>query len=117
VLPHTEITIALVEEGPPRGEYLFTAETVRRLKRFYERVEHLPYKPGSSEGAYRDYVLAAGWMIPGSFIRPLPPFFKVDLFEQAVWQWLAMLLVIALAVAFAVLILRWTRKKSIPGSN
>jgi MscS family membrane protein len=112
VIPHTEITIALVEEGPRQGEYLFTADTVDRLKSFYERVEHLPYKPGSSVGAYEDYILGSGWMIPGSLIHALPQFFKTKFYEQAIWQWLGMLLVLSVGVAIAMLVFHWTRRKA-----
>ena len=47
-IPHTEITIAQVKEGPRQGEYLFTAETVTRLKEFFNRVRHLPYRSDSA---------------------------------------------------------------------
>ena len=111
-IPHTTITIALVKEGPRQGEYLFTAETVDRLKNFYERIEHLPYKPGSSVGVYEDYILGSGWMIPSSVIRVLPPFFKIKFYEQAVWQWLGMLLVLSVVAAIAMLVFHWTRRRA-----
>ncbi len=78
VIPHTEITIALVEKGPRQGEFLFTAETVSRLKSFYERVEHMPYKPGSSVDVYDDYTMGSGWMIPSHLIHALSQFFKTN---------------------------------------
>ena len=110
VLPHTEITVALVEEGPRKGEYLFTAETVNKLKNFYERSVHLPYKPGSSVRIYGEYTLGAGWMIPGHFIQSLPKFFKAKFLDQAVWQWLSMLLVTALGIGIVMVVFRWTRR-------
>ncbi len=112
VIPNTEINIALVEQGPRLGEYLFTADTVDRLKSFYEQVEHLPYKPGVSVGAYEDYILGSGWMIPGSLIHALPQFFKTKFYEQAVWQWLGMLLVLSVGAAIAMLVFHWTRRKA-----
>ena len=113
-IPHTEITIALVEKGPRQGEYLFTADTVDKLKSFYERVEHLPYKPGSSVEIYNDYIMGSGWMIPGGFIRALPQFLKTKLYDQALWQWLGMLLVLCLSAAMAMLVFHWTRRKISP---
>ena len=112
VIPHTAITIALVEKGPRQGEYLFTADTVERLKSFYERVEHLPYKPGSSVGAYEDYILGSGWMIPGNLIYALPQFLKTDFYDQALWQWFGMLLVLLLGAGMAMLVFHWTRRKA-----
>ena len=43
-LPHTEITVHRVFEGPRQGEYLFSPDTVERAEEFYERVKLLPYK-------------------------------------------------------------------------
>jgi len=111
VIPHTEITIALVEKGPRQGEFLFTAETVNRLKSFYERVEHMPYKPGSSVGVYNEYIMGSGWMIPGHLIHALPQFFKTKVYEQAVWQWLGMALVLPLGASIAMLVFHRTRRK------
>lgn len=113
VIPHTAITIALVEKGPRQGEYLFTADTVERLRSFYERVEHLPYKPGSSVGAYEDYIMGSGWMIPGKLIYALPQFFKENFYDQAVWQWVGMLLVLVTGAVLALLVFHWTRRKFI----
>lgn len=41
-LPDTEIDIALIENGPRAGQYLVSAETVKRLPEFYARVRSLP---------------------------------------------------------------------------
>jgi MscS family membrane protein len=46
-IPNTEITIVQMTEGPRQGEFLFSADTVARIPEFYERVKHLPYKPGT----------------------------------------------------------------------
>jgi MscS family membrane protein len=110
VLPHTEISIALMAEGPRQGEYLFTAETVNRVRSFYKRVKDLPYKPGASVGAYEDYILAAGSMIPPGLIRALPDFMKIEVYEQAVWQWLAMLLLLAMGMAVLLGVFQVTRR-------
>jgi MscS family membrane protein len=53
-IPGTRITIARIEEGPRAGEFLFTAGTVARLKEFYKRAKHLPYKHGAAIGIYED---------------------------------------------------------------
>ena len=94
-VPETEITIARLETGPRAGEYLFTAETVRRVHEFYERAKHLPYQPAASEGFYELYVFAPGWMIPYRWIEALPAWLGQGYHEQARWQWLALGLVAA----------------------
>lgn len=45
-IPDTSITIARIESGPRAGEFLFSADSVQRLHRFYAHAKHLPYKPG-----------------------------------------------------------------------
>jgi MscS family membrane protein len=72
-IPDTEITIARIEEGPRRGEFLFSSETVRRAKEFYQGVEHLPYKDGTAlEQAYHVYLQASGPMVPTSWVLEMP---------------------------------------------
>jgi MscS family membrane protein len=50
-VPDTEITIARVEEGPRKGEFLFTPETVSRAKSFYDRVPTCPTRTARSSRA------------------------------------------------------------------
>jgi MscS family membrane protein len=52
-----------------------------------------------------------GWMIPGHLIHALPQFFKAKIYEQAVWQWLGMALLLTLEVAIVMLVFHWTRRK------
>lgn len=53
-IPDTEITIARTEEGPDAGRFQFTWPTVEQLPTFYERVKHLPPKPGSLAGFFEE---------------------------------------------------------------
>jgi MscS family membrane protein len=58
-IPNTAITIAIVKMGPREGEFLFSADTVQRLHRFYENAKDLPPEPGAVVGLY-DGWLGAG---------------------------------------------------------
>jgi len=62
-IPNTAITIAIVEAGPREGEFLFSADTVQRLHRFYESAKDLPPKPGAVVGLYDQW--------PGADTGPL----------------------------------------------
>jgi MscS family membrane protein len=55
-IPNTAITIAIVDRGPREGEFLFSADTVQRLHRFYESVKDLPPKPGAAVGLYEHWL-------------------------------------------------------------
>jgi MscS family membrane protein len=54
-IPDTRITIARIADGSRAGEYLFSAETVQQLHRYYAHARHLPYKPGVSGGSYEEW--------------------------------------------------------------
>jgi MscS family membrane protein len=103
-IPETAITITQVPEGPRRGEFLFSPETVSRVKEFYDRVEHLPYKDGTVlEDAYHVYLQAPGPMIPISAIMRMPASLKLVEFGHPVWKWLALTIVLALLLGGLVL--------------
>jgi len=55
-IPNTEISIEKVEQGPRAGQFLFSAETVERLDRYFRQVQHLPYKPKSTIGVYETFM-------------------------------------------------------------
>ena len=98
-VPHTEITIARVEEGRRKGEYLFTPETVANIRGYYQQVRELPYRSGASEGFYEFISSFPGLLPPRWFewIGGLPDWTKVRLLGQAVWQWVALMLALLLA--------------------
>lgn len=55
-VPGTRLTIARVEEGPQRHEYLFTPGTVQRAPEYYEDVKSIDYRttgPEVTEGFHR----------------------------------------------------------------
>jgi MscS family membrane protein len=110
-VPQTAIAIVKVEKGPRKGEFLFSGETVARAREFYDRVDHLPYKPGASVGAYEDYVFGPGPMIPQRWIRKLPAWTKIGIYDQAVWQWIGLLVTICVAGLIILMVFRWTRPR------
>ena len=69
-IPNTAITIAIVEAGPRKGEFLFSADTVQRLHRFYEGVKDLPPRPGAVVGLYEQWLGAdTGPLAPEAEVR------------------------------------------------
>ena len=108
-VPHSAIRIVKVEKGPRLGEFLFSAATVARMREFYDRAVHLPYKPGASFGAYDDYIFGPGPMIPQQLIRILPGWAKIGIYDQAIWQWLGLIITLLIAGLTVVMLFRWTR--------
>mgnify|MGYP006269092501 CR=1 FL=1 len=106
-LPHTEITLVRVADGPREGEWLFDADTVERADEFFRRVRDLPYrKNAGSPGFHAIYVRAAGWMIPDSWIHGLPEWAKVTVFEESVWRWISLASLLAIGAGIVTLFYR-----------
>ena len=86
-VPNTAIAIVKIEKGPRQGDFLFSRDTVARVREYYNRVDQLPYKSGSSVDAYEDYIFGPGSLIPRRLIRSLPTWAKIGIADQALWQW------------------------------
>jgi len=104
-IPHTEITIARITDGPRKGEFLFTPETVNRAEEFYRKVQHLPYRvsvPLEHAAELREYM--PGWMIPIAAVKRLPDWMLKVALGQAVWKWsaFALLLLVVIGLLFTV---------------
>jgi small-conductance mechanosensitive channel len=111
-IPQTEITLVRLTEGLREGQWVFSSETDERVPEFYERVKHLPYKPGASEGLYELFVSEPGWMIPRDLIRALPGWTQARYGGQAVWQWCALALTLIATAALMAVIYRVTGRLS-----
>ena len=104
-VPGTEITIALIEDGPRKGEYLFTSDTVGRAHEFYDRARNLPYRPGAMENVYQTVISMGGTWVPIKLTDSLPGWARTIVWGQAAWKWVAMVLTFGLWIA-VVLVLR-----------
>ena len=111
-IPHTEITIARVADGPHAGEFLFSPSTVARAGEFYRKTRSLPYRrdvPLKDYAEKRDYLSMASSIIAPGTIEGFPDWLKRGVYEQAVWKWLALVIVIIVTVAVFVLVHRVAR--------
>ncbi len=113
VVPNTELVITLVMEGAREGEWLFSPETLARLKSFYNEVETLPYRQdalwgnkGPLGGIYDYTVLLPEDSMPVTWVYNLPPWTYALYIEQPVWKWLALLFVLIISGVILALIFR-----------
>lgn len=120
-IPHTEITIGKIADGPRKGAYLFTYDTVSRLEGFYNEVKDLPYaadKGPDYTGFYEQYIYSSGWMVPDGFLKKLPDWMMDGIHGQAVWQWFALLATITICGFSIRLVWKWSRQyRGRPGLN
>ncbi len=105
-IPHTEITLVRIKEGPREGEFLFSADTVERVPEFHERIKNRPYvtRETVTPDFYLMFMSEPGWMIPRGWIQSLPTGLRERWMGQAVWQWMG-ILVTLLAAAILMLLL------------
>jgi len=108
-VPNTEITLAKVTEGSRTGEFLFDAETVARAREYYRRTRHLPYKLGATPEIYKAYILTPGPAIDPYWQNVFPGWASFVILDQAVWQWIGMVLVLLVAAVLVVVVYRWGR--------
>jgi len=119
--PNTEIEIMEITEGERQGQFLFSADTVRRIGDFYKEIENLPYRtgvrslnwrsPDKSEGFFEYFISTPGYMVPrihflGRFIEALPAGLKTVHGGQTLWQWIGLFLSILTIVLMAWVVYR-----------
>ncbi len=125
--PNTEIEIVEITKGERRGQFLFSAETVKRAGEFYRKVRDLPYRSelgsssdrpyewtGESRGLYDDYISSPGYLLPqahfmGRLVDRLPAPFKVLYWGQTLWQWIGVVVCILATVLVGVAVFRLTK--------
>ncbi len=100
-IPNTEIAIAYVEEGINADEFLFTPGTIERIEAAYQEMQALPYQDGASEGFYKFYISTPGRLLPPKWSNWLPGWSKRLYGEQTLWQWVAFVLTVIIAIAVA----------------
>ena len=105
-VPGTEITIALVEEGPRKGEFLFSSNSVGRAHEFYDRARNLTYRPDAMENLYHTIVSMGGRWISIKFTDALPEWARAIVWGQATWKWIAMILTFGLWLMVVVVLRR-----------
>ena len=113
-LPHTEIDIVKVESGPQAGEFLFSTETVARLKQFHRKVQQLPYKPDAQEGFYQYYISTPGRLFPLKGLQVLPSWLKAIYWEQTLWQWIGLGISLLIAFGIPYRSFRWNWRRVLP---
>ena len=113
-IPHTDITLVRVPEGPRAGQFVFSSATVARAEEFYKKTRSLPYRrdvPLKNYTDMRPYLSLGSSMISSRTIKGFPGWLKRSVYEQAVWKWIALAIVIALTAAVVVVIHRLVRPR------
>lgn len=109
-IPDTRITIAKVDQGPRRHEYLFSPGTADRALRYYRSIEPKPYRtdgPRVSKNFYRWYISAPGDPTLASIVERLPENIRLGrTWGLANWKWPGLLLTLLVAIGLMALLYR-----------
>ena len=119
-LPHTGMSIVKISEGPRKGEFLFDRDTVARAEAMYQAVQHLPYVNRDTPDLLRTFVSTPGRLLPPKWllwVEDLPDWMQTFHFGKALWQWIALVLTLLLAILVPVLVSRWLRRFAAPGND
>jgi len=108
-IPNTDITIARVEEGPRKNEYLFTPETIKRLDDFYSKVSDLHYKSDKliTPGFYKFFISTPGKLLPPKWAIWLPEWSNAFILEQPIWKWIFFLVYIIISGFIFIKLYKW----------
>ena len=105
-IPGSRITIARVEEGERKHEYLFSKGTVARAVAYFNRIESEPYRtdgPPVSERLYEWYVSVPGHPAIAAIVQQLPEQVQRGrTFGLATWKWPGLLLTLLVAIGLMV---------------
>ena len=119
-LPHTEIQLVLMDDGDKQGLWVFSKETVRRGEEFYNRVRHLPYRPGGTGAHIEELRAGSDAILLMKFAEVMPSWFRSKIGGMLAWQWFGLaLLVLLVALEFWVaawLARRWSGSR-LPGRS
>lgn len=109
-IPETRITIARVESGPQKHEYLFSPGTADRAKLYFEQVKLDPYRtsgPAVSHGLLRWYFTVPGNRTMASIVGLLPEGIQRGrTYGLANWKWPGLLLAIVVTLGLILIAFR-----------
>ena len=101
LLPYSDMRIVRLEEGARAGQFVFSAATVAGAQEFYDAVKAFAERSDAREDFFEFVTLTPGNLLPPKWylwIEELPAWTRQSIFGQTVWQWVG--LVVSLAVLF-----------------
>lgn len=100
-IPHTEIELVRVSDGPRQGDFLFSPETLARSRGDYQRVRDLPYRPGKLGAHYDEFRFGVESRVLAGLLPRLPQWAKEEYGGQKGWQWVILAALVALSIGLA----------------
>ncbi len=118
-IPETEISLSVIEEGPRKGDWVFSADTVEKADKFYERAQLAPYRKdanvgeiGSGGGILDHYINYTGPLLPVNFTDHIPKWMRAKLFGDPLWKYFGSFLILAALLLIFIIVKILTRYRS-----
>lgn len=102
-VPGTSLVISRITSGPHTGKFLFNAETVANIPKYYAAVKEMPYLEGNSTPGLYNYTfhqptgmaMYLRHVIPVRWFLSLPDWTQTLIADQPVWRWCAIAIALA----------------------
>ncbi|MGE9290549.1 MAG: mechanosensitive ion channel family protein [Puniceicoccales bacterium] len=115
-IPNTEISLSLIEEGPRKGDWVVSSDTVGKAEELYERAEEMPYRQdaavgliGEGGGLLDHYINYTGPLIPVDLTNHIPEWMRVKILGDPLWKYFGSLFVLGILGAIFLLVRLLTR--------
>ena len=106
-VPGTPIVIAKVVAGPRSGQFLFSSETVDQAGSLYDAASRLPQPGDSKLRVIDEWHTAPGPLLPQGILAALPASLQITLYDQAIWQWIGLAVLLGGALAAMLTLITW----------
>ncbi len=106
VIPNTRIEIVKIPDGSRAGQFLFSKQTVAEIGTYYDLARKIPYKTGAIVGIYEEVLASPGQWLPQHFPDRLPAWATIIVAGQGVWQWIAVVVLIAVSTVILLGLIR-----------
>lgn len=112
-LDGTVIEIHRVKDGPRAGDYLFSPESIHNAIDNFEMFQDAPYRKGATPNFYAWYLTTPGDRLE-PIVERLPVKFRTKMIgRQALWQWVALTIVLVASLLFLFFIYRFGRRAAL----
>ncbi|WP_349366037.1 MAG: mechanosensitive ion channel family protein [Nitratireductor rhodophyticola] len=96
---NSPLVVTRIDEGTNQGKYLFSEETLELAEDLFWQLRSFPYRSAAAEGFYE-----ASFLTPRPTLQAwsdsLPDWMHKGFLGQTLWQWIAMVLLFAVAFLF-----------------
>lgn len=99
-LSNTEIVLSKQTLGDNAEQFLFSANTIQSLPRWYRTMSAVSHQVEVRGDYYQEFLLTPGPLFSKAFIHSLPQVFKQLHGTLPLWQWLALFSLVVLCSSF-----------------